>query len=128
MNDPYNAKEVDIPSREEVAHTSSPNGQGEVEVPGRNHDHVLDHTEEHVEVAVCNHSLVLVGAAPDEGDNLCDSRVHALHEKEGNNHDHEVEGDTLPPSPLLLEVDTLHDSQGGPCNQQPDNLFGRLAL
>ena len=123
MNDPYNVKEVDSPSHEEAAHTSSPNGQGEEEVPGHDPDHVLDRMEEHAEVAVCNHSLVLVGAAPDEGDSPCDSHVHALHDEEGNNHDHEVEGD-IPPSLFLLEVDTLHDSRGGPCNQQLDNLFG----
>ena len=114
MSGLYTAKEVGSLSRAEgVAHTFSPSGQGE-EVPGRNRDHVLDRTQEHVVAAVCNRSLVPVGAAPDEeGGSPCDSLVvRALHEAEGSNHDHVAEDD-IPLSPLLMEVDT---SRGGPCN------------
>ena len=59
---------------------------------------------------------------PLQEDNLCGSPLH----EEGNNHG--VEGD-IPLSPsAVVEVDILHlhDGRGGPCNQQVDNLVGRL--
>ena len=134
MSDPYSVTEGDNLSRGEGARRiSSPNGQWEGEVPGHNHDHDLDRTQqEHVTVvvAVCNHNLVPVGAAPDEGGRLGDSHAHVLLlGEEGSDHDRELAADDIPlHSPISMEVDALHVHRDGSCNQWHDTLSGFLDL
>lgn len=132
VSDPCSVTEGDNLSRGKGArHTSSPNGQWEGEIPGHNRDHVLDRTQqEHVTVvvvAVCNHNLVPVGAAPDEGGRPCDSHAHALLlGEEDSDHDREA-GDDIPlHSPISMEVDASHVRRGGSCNQWHDTLSGLL--